>query len=184
MLCLCSLSNIAACYTGSETTLSWSPIRLSILHWQPEFHKLVASGWLTISGHNNYTNNNFDFQPNWLKWHSKLPANWSLFTFPLLLKYKTNFPVIIFLTQHFTAMISAKLCRHGFSAISHNKRIVGARGHICSFASNIYSGKVVSKDAMFWNLTVNWLLQSGDGTPTRVRLIHGYICVWRSQKPN
>ena len=138
MLCLCSLSNIAACYTGSETTLSWSPIRLSILHWQPEFHKLVASGWLTISGHNNYTNNNFDFQPNWLKWHSKLPANWSLFTFPLLLKYKTNFPVIIFLTQHFTAMISAKLCRHGFSAISHNKRIVGARGHICSFAKYLF----------------------------------------------
>ena len=24
--------------TGSEITLSWSPMRLKILHWQPEFH--------------------------------------------------------------------------------------------------------------------------------------------------
>ena len=36
------------------------------------------------------------------------------FAFRLLLKYKTNFPVIIDLPQHFTATISAKLCSHVF----------------------------------------------------------------------
>ena len=38
---------------GSEIALSWSPMRLKILH-----------GRLTISCHDHYTNNNFDFQPN------------------------------------------------------------------------------------------------------------------------
>jgi len=38
--------------------------------------QLVASGRLTISSQDNYTN--FDFQPNLLKLNSKLPVNWSL----------------------------------------------------------------------------------------------------------
>jgi len=80
------------------------------------------------------------------------------------LKYKTDFPVIINLPQRFPATISAKLCRHVFSAVSHNIRIVGARGHVRSFAMNIYSGDVVSIDVLnsFRNL-----LQSGDGTSAK-----------------
>jgi len=77
------------------------------------------------------------------------------------LKYKTDFPVIINLPQRFTATISAKLRRHVFPTVSHNIRIAGAEGHARSFAMNIYSGDVVSKDVLnsFRNL-----LQSGDGT--------------------
>jgi len=76
------------------------------------------------------------------------------------LKYTTDFPVIINLPQRFTATISAKHCCHVFSAVSHNIRIAGARGHVHSFAMNIYSGDVVSKVVLssFHNL-----LQSGDG---------------------
>jgi len=80
------------------------------------------------------------------------------------LKYKTDFPVIINLAQRFTATISAKLCRHVFPAVSHNISIAGAEGHMRSFAMNIYSGDVVSKDVLnsFRNL-----LQSADGTSTK-----------------
>ena len=80
------------------------------------------------------------------------------------MKYKTNFPVIINLPQRFTATISAKLCRHVFSAVSHNIRIAGARGHARPFSLNIYSGDLVSKDVLnsFRNL-----LQSGDGTSVK-----------------
>jgi len=66
--------------------------------------------------------------------------------------------------QRFTAMISVKLRRHVFPAVSHNICIAGAEGHVHSFAMNIYSGDVVSKDVLnsFRNL-----LQSGDGTSTK-----------------
>ena len=60
---------------------------------------------------------------------SRPPIGHLLFTFPLLLKYKTDFPVIINLPQRFRATISAKVRRHVFSAVSHNIRIAGARGH-------------------------------------------------------
>ena len=30
--------------TGSEIALSWSPIRLKILHWRPEFHNWSPAG--------------------------------------------------------------------------------------------------------------------------------------------
>ena len=63
------------------------------------------------------------------------PIGHLLFTFPLLLKYKTDFPVIINLPQRFTATISAKVRRHVFSAVSHNIRIADASGHVRSFAS-------------------------------------------------
>ena len=48
------------------------------------------------------------------------------FTFPLLLEYKTDFPVIINLPQRFTAMISVS--RHVSSAVSHNIRIADGSG--------------------------------------------------------
>ena len=31
-------------HAGSEIALSWSPMRLKILHWQPEFHNWSAAG--------------------------------------------------------------------------------------------------------------------------------------------
>ena len=72
--------------------------------------------------------------------------------------------VIINLPQRFTATISAKLRRYVCLAVSHNIRIAGARGPMRSFAMNIYSGYVVSKDVLksFRNL-----LQSGDGTSAK-----------------
>jgi len=80
------------------------------------------------------------------------------------LKCKTDFLVIINLPQIFTATINAKLCRYVFSAVSHNIRIAGKEGHVRSFAMNIYSGDVVSKDVLnsFRNL-----LQNGDGTSAK-----------------
>ena len=51
--------------------------------------------------------------------------------------YKTDFPVIRNLPQRFTATISAKVRRHVFSAVSHNIRIAGARGHVRSSAMNV-----------------------------------------------
>ena len=58
-------------------------------------------------------------------------------------------------------MISVKLRRQVFLAVSYNICIVGAEGHVRSFAMNIYSGDVGSKDVLnsFRNL-----LQNGDGT--------------------
>jgi len=72
--------------------------------------------------------------------------------------------LIINLPQRFTATISAKLRRHVFSAVSHNIRMAGARGHVRSFAVNIYSGDLVSKDVLksFHNL-----LHGGDGTSVK-----------------
>jgi len=80
------------------------------------------------------------------------------------LKYETDFPVIITLPQRFTATISAKLRRHVFPAVSYKIRIAGAEGYVRSFAMNISSGDVVSKDVLnsFRNL-----LQSGDGTSAK-----------------
>ena len=61
-------------------------------------------------------------------------------------------------------MISAKLRRHVFSAVSHNICIAGARSHVCSFGMNIYPGDVVYKDVLksFHNL-----LQGGEGTSAK-----------------
>jgi len=74
-------------------------------------------------------------------------------------------------------MISAKLRRHVFSAVSHNIRIAGARGHVRSFAINIYSGDVVSKDVLkfFRNL-----LQGGDGTSVK-KLVEDLDILWASK---
>jgi len=96
------------------------------------------------------------------------------------LKYKTAFPVIINLPQRFTATISAKLRRHVFSVVSHNIRIAGAGGPMCSFAMNIYSGNVESKDVLksFCNL-----LQSGDGTSAK-KLDEDLDILWMSKGGN
>lgn len=34
--------------TGSQIALSWSPMRLKILHWRPEFHNWSAAGELKL----------------------------------------------------------------------------------------------------------------------------------------
>jgi len=96
------------------------------------------------------------------------------------LKYKADFPVIINLPQRFMATISAKLHRHIFSAVSHNIRIASARGPMCSFAMNIYSGDVVSKDVLksFRNL-----LQSGDGKCAK-KLDEDLDILWVSKRGN
>jgi len=93
------------------------------------------------------------------------------------LKYNTNFPVIINLPQRFTATISAKLRHHVFSMVSHNIRIADARGPMCFFRHDIYSGDVVSKDALksFRNL-----LQSGDGTSAK-KLDEDLDILWASK---
>ena len=103
-----------------------------------------------------------------------------LFTSPLLSKYITNFPVIINLPQRFTAMISAKLRRHVFSLISYNICIAVARGHVPYFVTNIYSGDVVSKNALksFHNL-----LQSVDGTSVK-KLVEDLVILWASKGGN
>ena len=64
-----------------------------------------------------------------------------------------------------------------FSAVSHNIRIAGARGHVRSFAMNIYPGDVVSKDVLksFRNL-----LQSGDGTSAK-KLDEDLDILWASK---
>jgi len=50
---------------GSKIVLSWSPMRLKILHWRPEFHNWSPAGdYYAISREDNYTNNSFDFQLN------------------------------------------------------------------------------------------------------------------------
>jgi len=88
--------------------------------------------------------------------------------------------LIINLPQRFTAMISVKLRRHVFSAVSHNIRIAGARGHVRSFAINIYSGNLVSKDVLksFHNL-----LQGGDGTSVK-KLVKDLDILWASKGGN
>jgi len=96
------------------------------------------------------------------------------------LKYKTDFPVIINLPQRFTAKISAKLRRHAFSAVSRNIGIAGARGHVRSFAMNIYSGDVVSKDVL---KSIRNLLQSGDGTSAK-KLAKDLDMLWASKRGN
>jgi len=84
---------------------------------------------------------------------------------------------IIKLPQCFTATISAKLCHHVFSAVSHNIRIAGARGHVRSFTINVYSGNFVSKDVLksFRNL-----LQGGDGTSMK-KLVEDLDILWASK---
>jgi len=88
--------------------------------------------------------------------------------------------LIINLPQRFMTMISAKLCRHVFSVVSHNIRIAGARDHVCSFAINIYSGDLVSKDVLksFRNL-----LQGGDGTSMK-KLVEDLDILWASKGGN
>jgi len=96
------------------------------------------------------------------------------------LKYKTDRPVIINLPQRLTATISAKLRCHVFSAVSHNIRIAGLKGHVRSFAMNIYPGDVVSKDVLksFRNL-----LQGGDGTSAK-KLDEDLDILWASKGGN
>ena len=59
-------------------------------------------------------------------------------------------------------------------------RIAGARGHVRSFAMNIYSGDVVSKDVLksFRNL-----LQSGDRTSVK-KLVEDLDILWASKDGN
>ena len=66
--------------------------------------------------------------PSWSR-PSSVTFRAYFFTFSLLLKYKTNFPLITIYWQCFTAMISAKLRRHVSSAVSHNMRIAGSSGN-------------------------------------------------------
>jgi len=77
-------------------------------------------------------------------------------------------------------MISAKFRHHVFSAVSHNIRIAGTRGHMRSFAINIYSGDVVSQDVLksFRNL-----LQGGDGTSVK-KLVEDLDILWVSKGGN
>jgi len=88
--------------------------------------------------------------------------------------------LIINLPQRLTATISAKLCLHVFSAVSCNIRIAGARGHMHSFTTNIYSGDLVSKDVLksFRNL-----LQGGDGTFMK-KLVEDLDILWASKSGN
>ena len=73
-----------------------------------------------------------------------------------------------------------KLRHYVFSAVSRIIRITGARGCVCSFAKNIYSGDVVSKDVLnsFRNL-----LQSGDGTSAK-KLVEDLDILWASNGGN
>jgi len=88
--------------------------------------------------------------------------------------------LIINLPQSFTATISAKLRRHVFSTVPHNICIAGTRGHVRSFAINIYSGNLVSKDVLksFRNL-----LQGGDGTSVK-KLVEDLDILWASKGGN
>ena len=96
-MCLTKTSNMEKRYncipsyvTGSEIVLSWLPIRLKILHWRPEFHNRSPAGKLTISGQLW-----FAAKIDLNKIQSRPPIGHLLFTFLLLLKYKTDFPLII-----------------------------------------------------------------------------------------
>ena len=77
-------------------------------------------------------------------------------------------------------MISVKLHSHVFSAVSHNIRIAGAKGHVRSFAMNIYSGNVVSKDVL---KSFRSLLQSGVGTSAK-KLVEDLDILWASKGGN
>ena len=61
-----------------------------------------------------------------------------------------------------------------------NIRIAGTRGHMHSFATNIYLGDVASKDVLksFHNL-----LQSGDRTPGK-KLVEDLDILWASKNRN
>jgi len=88
--------------------------------------------------------------------------------------------LIINLPQRFTATISAKLRRHVFLVVFHNIRIAGARGHVRSFAVNIYSGDLVSKDVL---KSIHNLLQGGDGTSMK-KLVDDLDILWASKGGN
>ena len=81
--------------------------------------QLVDSGRLTIAGHDNIQTITLIFsQIDSSKIHICPPSGHLhvLFTFPLLVKYKTDFAVIINLPQRFITTISAKLrCQFFFS---------------------------------------------------------------------
>ena len=62
--------------------------------------RLVASGWLSISGHWNYTNNNFVFQPNWFQIKIKAADQQVGYFLPFCCFWvKNRFP-FIYLLQH------------------------------------------------------------------------------------
>ena len=76
------------------------------------------------------------------------------------MKYKTDFPVIINLPQRFTATISVKVHRDVFSAVSHDIRIAGARGHVRSFAMNmtLFSDHIFPYGDFKKNSVASWRL--------------------------
>ena len=57
---------------------------------------------------------------------------------------------------------------------------MGTRGHVRSFVTNI---QVMWCPKMFWNLSVNWLLQSGDRTSTK-KLVEDLDILWASKGGN
>ena len=136
--------NICFCNnTRSEIALSWSPMQLKILHRRPEFHSWSpADNWLFQATIIIQTTTLIFSQIYLNLIQSSLPIGQLLFNFPLLLRHKTNFPVVINLPQRFTATICVKLRCH----ISHNIRIRGGSGN--------------------WNekycMVVTWCKQNGD----------------------
>ena len=113
---------------GSEIALSWSPVHLKILQWQQKFYNWSLAGnkifQATIVRQTIHVTLILS-QINSNKVQSCSPIGHFLFNFLLLMKYKTDFPVVINLPQHFAATISGKLCRHVFSGVSHNVHIAG-----------------------------------------------------------
>ena len=122
--------NRCSTLTGSEIALSWPPMRLKILHWWPDIHNWSPAGdWLFQATIIIQTITLIFSQIDPNKIQSRRPSGHLLFTFPLLFKYKNDFPLIIIYWQRFTAMISAKLHHHVSSAVSHNIRIAYGSGH-------------------------------------------------------
>jgi len=95
------------------------------------------------------------------------------------LKYETDFPHHKSTTT-FNSYDQCEASPPCFSAVSHNIRIAGARGHVRSFGINIYSGDLVSKDVLksFRNL-----LQGGDVTSVK-KLVEDLDILWVSKGGN
>jgi len=95
------------------------------------------------------------------------------------LKYETDFPHY----KSTTTFHSYDQCEASppcFLVVFHNIRIAGARGHVRSFAVNIYSGDLVSKDVL---KSIHNLLQGGDGTSMK-KLVDDLDILWASKGGN